>query len=282
VYEDDVRTAERRLLKRTPVLGGFDAAAYDTARTWATAPDGARVPVDLVWKRGTPRDGTAPLVLYGYGSYEYSMAPWFSIARLSLLDRGVVWALGHPRGGGELGRQWYLHGKLLEKRNTFTTSRRGRAPGGRGWTPDRLAIQRQRQRAAGGGHDGLRPELFGAVVASALRRRGQHDALEASAHGDGVGGVGRPAGPGVRGVHGVCASENVDAVAHPPMLVTAGLTTAGELPRTGQVGSPAAGDGDGAGTVAAAHGLGEAWASVATKRGGRKRALRSSRGLPAT
>jgi oligopeptidase B len=77
------------------------------------------VPLDVVRKRTTPFDGTAPAVLYGYGAYEYSLAPWFSIARLSLLDRGVVWALAHPRGGGELGRRWYLDGKLLNKANTF-------------------------------------------------------------------------------------------------------------------------------------------------------------------
>jgi oligopeptidase B len=120
VYDEEVRTGARQLLKRTPVLDGFDPAQYESARTWATAADGVRVPIDLVWKRGVRRDGTAPLVLYGYGAYEISLAPWFSIARLSLLDRGVVWALAHVRGGGELGRQWYLHGKLLEKRNSFT------------------------------------------------------------------------------------------------------------------------------------------------------------------
>ncbi|CAN5815231.1 hypothetical protein BH24ACT5_BH24ACT5_32260 [soil metagenome] len=78
------------------------------------------MPVDVVRHVSTPIDGTAPACLYAYGSYEMSMAPWFSVARLSLLDRGVVWALAHPRGGGELGRQWYLDGKLLNKRNTFT------------------------------------------------------------------------------------------------------------------------------------------------------------------
>ena len=87
---------------------------------WATAPDGTEVPIDIVRHVDTAIDGTAPGVLYGYGAYEVSLPPWFSVARLSLLDRGFVWALVHPRGGGELGRDWYLDGKLLAKRNTFT------------------------------------------------------------------------------------------------------------------------------------------------------------------
>ena len=103
-----------------PVLGGYNSADYDSAREWATAPDGVRVPIDLVWKSTTPIDGTAAGVVYGYGAYEISVPPYFSIARFSLLDRGGLFALVHPRGGGELGRQWYLHGKLMHKRNTFT------------------------------------------------------------------------------------------------------------------------------------------------------------------
>jgi oligopeptidase B len=120
VYDEDVVTEVRTLVKQTPVLGGYDPADYETAREWATASDGARVPIDLVWKRTTPIDGTAAGVIYGYGAYEISVPPYFSIARFSLLDRGGVFALVHPRGGGELGRQWYLNGKLRHKRNTFT------------------------------------------------------------------------------------------------------------------------------------------------------------------
>jgi oligopeptidase B len=229
IYEEDVHTSERTLLKRTPVLDGFDPATYDTARTWATAPDGARVPVDLVWRRGTPRDGTAALVLYGYGSYEYSMAPWFSIARLSLLDRGVMWALAHPRGGGELGRQWYLHGKLLEKRNTFTdfiaVAEHLVADG---WTtPDRLAI---RGGSAGGLLVGasmeIRPDLFGAVVAEVPFVdvvNTMHDeslpltVTEWEEWGD-------PRDPTYEAYMASYAPyENVAAVDYPPLLVTAGL-----------------------------------------------------------
>jgi oligopeptidase B len=119
VYDHDLATGDRVLKKRTPTPN-VDLGAYIAERTWATAPDGTRVPVDIVRHRDTPLDGTAPCVVYAYGAYEYSLAPWFSVARLSLLDRGVVWALVHPRGGGELGRSWYLDGKLLNKRNTFT------------------------------------------------------------------------------------------------------------------------------------------------------------------
>jgi len=102
------------------VLGGYDPEQYEQYREWALADDGTRVPISLVCRKGTPRDGTAPAVIYGYGSYETSMDPWFSIPRLSLVDRGVVFAVAHVRGGGELGRAWYDQGKLLAKRNTFT------------------------------------------------------------------------------------------------------------------------------------------------------------------
>ncbi len=117
-FDLDVVTGERTMLKQMPVLG-VDLTNYTSARTWATAADGTRVPVDIVHHTGTALDGTAPALLYGYGAYETSIAPYFSIPRLSLLDRGWVFALAHPRGGGELGRRWYLDGKLLAKRNSF-------------------------------------------------------------------------------------------------------------------------------------------------------------------
>ncbi len=120
VYDYDIRTGERQLLKRTPVLGTFDPAQYQTELLWAQARDGARVPVSLVYRKGFKRDGSAPMLQYGYGSYGYSMDPHFSIARLSLLDRGFVFALAHIRGGQEMGRRWYDQGRLLNKKNTFT------------------------------------------------------------------------------------------------------------------------------------------------------------------
>ncbi len=116
----DLAVADRSLtvLKQQPVLGGYSPDDYEQKREWAIAGDGTRIPVSLVWKRGSGRP--APLLLYGYGSYEASMDPAMSIARLSLLDRGVTFAIAHVRGGGELGRAWYENGKTLTKKNTFT------------------------------------------------------------------------------------------------------------------------------------------------------------------
>jgi oligopeptidase B len=120
IYEYDPRTEELHLRKRQPVLGGYDPADYVQTREWATARDGTQVPLSVIHHRTVePRSG-GPLVLYGYGSYEISMDPAMSISRLSLLDRGIVYVVAHIRGGGELGRLWYEHGKGLEKKNTFT------------------------------------------------------------------------------------------------------------------------------------------------------------------
>ncbi len=122
VLDYDVATGERHVRKQQPVLGGYDPGDYGQSRAWAQAPDGERVPISLVWKRsfGEPGAQPRPLHLYGYGSYEHSIDPGFSIARLSELDRGVIFAVAHVRGGGELGRRWYENGKTLTKRNTFT------------------------------------------------------------------------------------------------------------------------------------------------------------------
>jgi oligopeptidase B len=156
VYDCDLRTGGLILRRRRPVLGGYDPGAYEQCREWAVAPDGTRVPVSLVYRRGTPRDGSAPAVLYGYGSYEASMDPWFSIPRLSLLDRGFVYAVAHVRGGGEMGRRWYTDGRMLAKRNTFTDFVAcAEHLVAAGWTaPDRLV-------ARGGSAGGL---LMGAVA----------------------------------------------------------------------------------------------------------------------
>ncbi|MEU8240511.1 S9 family peptidase [Actinoplanes missouriensis] len=120
VFDVDLVTRAMTLRKQKPVLGGYDPADYEQFREWATAPDGTRVPISIVARKGTQRNGDNPAVIYGYGSYEHSIDPYFSIARLSLLDRGVVFAIAHVRGGGELGRGWYEHGKMLAKKNTFT------------------------------------------------------------------------------------------------------------------------------------------------------------------
>ncbi|MDE0547174.1 S9 family peptidase [Microbacterium sp. C7(2022)] len=122
VYDLDIASRTLHMRKQQPVLGGYSPDDYAQARVWATATDGTRVPVSLVWKRAFGEAGSTPrpLHLYGYGSYEHSIDPGFSVARLSELDRGVIFAVAHVRGGGEMGRQWYEDGKLLNKRNTFT------------------------------------------------------------------------------------------------------------------------------------------------------------------
>jgi len=118
VYDYDLGAGELVLLKQKVVLGGYDPADYEQFREWATASDGTRIPISIVARKGTERP--APTVLYGYGSYEISIDPSFSVARLSLLDRGLVFAVAHVRGGGEMGRHWYENGKFQQKKNTFT------------------------------------------------------------------------------------------------------------------------------------------------------------------
>ncbi|WP_234736003.1 S9 family peptidase [Tellurirhabdus bombi] len=120
VYDYDMDSREKTLLKQQEVLGGFDKANYVAERIYATARDGVKVPVSLVYHKDTPKDGTAPLLQYAYGSYGYSMEPSFGSTRLSLLDRGFIYAIAHIRGGQEMGRRWYEDGKLLQKKNTFT------------------------------------------------------------------------------------------------------------------------------------------------------------------
>ena len=157
VFDEDLATGERVLQKQQPVLDGFAPELYQSVREWAEAPDGTRVPLSIVWRPDrVPADGPAPCLIYGYGAYEASMDPWFSIARLSLLDRGVVFAIAHVRGGGELGRHWYENGKFGSKSNTFTdfvACGRHLVDSGR-TAPDRLA-------ARGGSAGGL---LMGAVA----------------------------------------------------------------------------------------------------------------------
>jgi oligopeptidase B len=119
-FDYDLETRTSTLVKETPVLGGYDSSRFTSARLWATAPDGTKVPLSVVHRKDVPLDGTAPALLYGYGSYEYPVDPTFSSVRLSLLERGFVFAIAHIRGGGELGRHWYEDGKLLHKRNTFS------------------------------------------------------------------------------------------------------------------------------------------------------------------
>ena len=168
VYDYRMDTRERTLLKRQEVLGGYDASAYEARRIWSVSRDGTRVPISLVYRKGTPMDGRAPLLLYAYGSYGASMAPAFSSSRLSLLDRGVIYALAYVRGGGELGEEWREQGRMMQKMNTFTdfVDCADHLVKNKYTSADRLVIQ-------GGSAGGLlagavanmRPDLFRAVVA---------------------------------------------------------------------------------------------------------------------
>jgi len=166
--EHDLATGVHTVRKRMPVGGAYDPDRYRSERRWVIAADGARIPVDVVRHRDTPVDGTAPLVVHGYGAYEVSLAPWFSHHRLSLYDRGVIGAFAHVRGGGEMGRRWYLEGRCQSKPNTFSDTVavvEDLLAAGYG-APGRVAIW-------GGSAGGLlvgatvaqRPELFAAAVA---------------------------------------------------------------------------------------------------------------------
>ncbi len=162
VLDVDLATGARTELKRQPVLGGFDPADYLESREWVEAADGASVPVSVVRRRGVEPDGTNPGMLTAYGAYEISSDPYFSVARLGLLDRGVVFAVAHVRGGGEMGRRWYDDGKLLAKPTTFsdTVSAADHLVSS-GWVaPGRLGLE-------GGSAGGL---LVGAVLNLAPER----------------------------------------------------------------------------------------------------------------
>jgi oligopeptidase B len=164
----DMRTRERTVVKEQPVRGGYDRADYVSERLWAKTHDGTRVPISLVYRRGVERTGANPTLLYGYGAYEISIDPMFDPARLSMLDRGFVFAIAHVRGGGEMGREWYEDGKFLNKTNTFTDFIAcARHLIDQGYTnQSRLAI---RGRSAGGLLIGAalnaRPDLFACAVA---------------------------------------------------------------------------------------------------------------------
>jgi oligopeptidase B len=168
VYEYDLNTKARTLLKRQEVLGGYDPEQYEAKRVWANARDGKQVPISLVYRKGTKLDGQAPLLLYAYGSYGASMAPTFSSNRLSLLDRGLIYGIAYIRGGGELGEEWREQGRMMEKLNTFNDfiDSAEYLVNNKYTSSDRLVIQ-------GGSAGGLlmgavvnmRPDLFKAVVA---------------------------------------------------------------------------------------------------------------------
>ena len=168
VFDLDMASGERTLRKRQPVLGGYDPARYASEQFMARADDGTEVPVSLVYRRDRRHGEPQPLLMYGYGAYGFASDVYFSSSRLSLLDRGVVFAVAHVRGGGDRGRRWYDEGKLAKKANSFGDFVAcAQALVERGWTaPDRLIVEGG---SAGGllvaASANLRPELFRAVVA---------------------------------------------------------------------------------------------------------------------
>jgi len=168
VFDYNMDSHKATLLKETEVPGGFDKNNYKSERLFATAADGTKIPLSVVYRKETKLDGSAPLLLYGYGSYGISIAPNFNSSRLSLLDRGVVYVIAHIRGGGELGEEWRQEGRMMKKMNTFTDfiASAEYLVKNKYTSSDRLVIQ-------GGSAGGLlmgavtnmRPDLFKAVVA---------------------------------------------------------------------------------------------------------------------
>lgn len=168
VYEYNFKTGKAELVKQQEIPSGYDKTKYETKRLWATARDGVKVPLSLVMKKGTRLDGSAPMLLYAYGSYGYSMTPAFSTARLSLVDRGMIYVIAHIRGGSELGEKWRQDGRMFKKMNTFNdfVDSAKYLIDNKYTSPDRLVIQ-------GGSAGGLlmgavvnmNPELFKAAIA---------------------------------------------------------------------------------------------------------------------
>jgi oligopeptidase B len=229
IYDHDLVTGERTLLKQTPVLGDFDPSNYVQERLWVVARDGERVPISLVRHVDTPVDGTAALLLYAYGAYEISMPIRFSIARLSLLDRGVSYAIAHVRGGGEMGKAWYENGKLAHKMNTFTDL----IDSARFLTESKVCSGSRiaaRGASAGGLTMGaalnLAPSVFAAMVAEVPFVDVVNTMLDADLPLTVVEWEewGNPAVPEeYRWIVDYAPYENVDQVDYPPLLVTAGL-----------------------------------------------------------
>jgi oligopeptidase B len=229
ILDLNLKTDERSLLKTTPVLGGYEPSEYVQERVWATARDGVSVPVSLVRHRDVAVDGCAPMVLYAYGSYEVSIPARFSIARLSLLDRGVVYAIAHVRGGGEMGKNWYTHGKFEHKPNTFSDLVDAADSLANDAYCDRSRIAIRGASAGGltvGAALNLSPSSFAAVVAEVPFVDVVNTMLDASL----------PltvveweewGNPNVeehyRWMRAYAPYENIEPVAYPPILATAGL-----------------------------------------------------------
>jgi len=229
VFDYDMETRQRELKKQQEVLGGYDPSQYQSERLYAKASDGAEVPISIVYRKGFRRDGSAPMLLYGYGSYGISIDPAFSSDRLSLLDRGIVFAIAHIRGGGDLGKPWHEAGRLLLKKNTFTDfiAAAEYLIKEKYTSPDRLAIM-------GGSAGGLligavlnmRPDLFAVAVANVPFVDALNTELDPSLPLT-VGEWEEWGNPAEKQYYDYIKSyapyENIDAKPFPKLLVTAGL-----------------------------------------------------------
>ena len=229
VYDYNMDTRERELKKQQEVLGGYDPSKYQSERVYAVAPDGVKVPVSVVYRKGTKLDGKAPALLYAYGSYGIPTEPTFGSDRLSLLDRGFVFALAHIRGGGDLGKYWHDDGKLLNKKNTFTDfiAAAEHLVHNKYTSSDRLAIM-------GGSAGGLlmgavtnmRPDLFRVVIAKVPFVDVMSTMLDPSLPLT-VGEYEEWGNPEDKKYYGYMRSyspyDNVEAKRYPTMLVTGGL-----------------------------------------------------------
>jgi oligopeptidase B len=229
VFDYNMDTRERTLKKQQPVLGGYDPSKHQSERIYATAADGMKVPISLVYKKGLVQNGKAPMLLYGYGAYGISMDPGFSSDRLSLLDRGFVYAIAHIRGGADLGKPWHEDGRILKKKNTFTDFIvcAEHLIAEKYSSADRIAIM-------GGSAGGLlmgavtnmRPDLFGVVVAKVPFVDALNTMLDASLPLT-VGEYEEWGNPNEKQYYDYIKSyapyENVAAKDYPTILITAGL-----------------------------------------------------------
>ncbi|WP_229483647.1 S9 family peptidase [Massilia horti] len=229
VLDVDMASGQRTVLKRQEVVGGYDPSLYETRRLWATARDGVQVPLSAVFKKGVKFDGSAPLLLYAYGSYGISTEPTFSLQRLSLLDRGVIYVQAHIRGGSEMGEHWHDDGMLMKKKNTFTDFIDSAEFLIREkWTsPNRLIIQ-------GGSAGGLlmgavtnmRPDLFHAVHAAVPFVDVMNTMMDASLPLT-TGEYLEWGNPNEKAAYDYMRSyspyDNIERKAYPAMLVTTGL-----------------------------------------------------------
>ncbi len=229
VFDYNMETRDRELKKQQVVLGGYDPSRYTTERIYVPAPDGKQIPVSLVYQRDVARDGRAPLLLYGYGAYGISMDPTFRSDRLSLIDRGVIYAIAHIRGGGDLGKPWHEDGRLLHKKNTFTDfiACAEALIAARYTSASRLAME---GRSAGGLLAGaitnMRPDLFAVVLAGVPFVDALNTMLDASLPLT-VGEYEEWGNPEDKQYYDYIKSyspyENVEPRPYPMMLITAGL-----------------------------------------------------------